>query len=354
MDKKQIRKSKAGLAPGSLIFTGIQKMTSVKISFINYSVDTYYETEPGSIPELIEILEASGGNKWINIDGLHDENIIEDICTWLGVHKLTMEDILNVGQRPKIEEHYEYLYLVVKMFILNSPEITINDEQLTFILKNNILITFQEKTGDVFEAVRKRLKEGKGMIRNKTTDYLLYSLLDTIVDQYFMILELFGEKLEEIEIKLLENPDKETLNKLHYFRRETLSLRRSVYPLREVISRFEKMDGTLIKSDLKIFISDLYDHTIQVIDTIEILREMSTGLLDLYMNSISNKMNEIMKVLTIMASIFIPLTFIAGVYGMNFVNMPELQYKYAYFIVWIIMILIFIGMIIYFKRKKWL
>ncbi len=354
MNKKQIRKSKTGLAPGSLIFTGIQKMTSVKISFINYSEDTYYETEPGSIPELIKILEVSGGNKWINIDGLHDENIIEEICTWLGIHKLTMEDILNVGQRPKIEEHYEYLYLVIKMFILNSPEITINDEQLTFILKNDILITFQEKTGDVFEAVRKRLKEGKGMIRNKTADYLLYSLLDTIVDQYFMILELFGEKLEEIEIKLLENPDKETLNKLHYFRRETLNLRRSVYPLREVISRFEKMDGTLIKSDLKIFISDLYDHTIQVIDTIEILREMSTGLLDLYMNSISNKMNEIMKVLTIMASIFIPLTFIAGVYGMNFVNMPELQYKYAYFIVWIIMILIFIGMIIYFKRKKWL
>lgn len=354
ISKKQKHISKAGLAPGSLVFTGIQKMTDVMISYITYSADNYHEKNIESITELIKILESGRDNVWINIDGLHDADVIEEICTWLGIHKLTMEDILSVSQRPKIEEYPGYIHLVIKMFILNSSELSVEEEQLSFVLKDNILITFQEKTGDVFDAVRIRLREGKGLIRKQGVDYLLYSLLDAVVDQYFQILEFFGERLEDIEISLLENPDKSTLNNLHYFRRETLNLRRSVYPLREVISRFEKMDEPLIKKDLKVFIRDLYDHTIQVIDNIEILREMSAGLLDLYMNSISNKMNEVMKVLTIMASIFIPLTFIAGVYGMNFVNMPELHYKYGYFAVWGIMVFIFIAMIIYFKRKRWI
>ena len=350
--KKQKRKLKVGLAPGSLVFTGVQKMPKVNISLINYSDTNYDEKKINNISELVKSLEYSTDNTWVNIEGLHDENTIEEICTYLGIHKLTMEDILSVGQRPKIEEHFDYLHVVVKMFMLNTSGETVEDEQLTFILKANTLITFQEKTGDVFDIVRKRIKEGKGFVRKQGLDYLLYALLDSVVDHYFLILETFGEKLEDIETALLESPDKTTLNKLHTLRRETLNLRRSVYPLREVVSRFEKIEEPIIGKDIRVFIRDLYDHTIQVIDTIEVFRDMASGLLDLYMNSVSNKMNEIMKVLTIMASIFIPLTFLAGVYGMNFDNMPELHYKYGYFVVWGIMVLIFIGMIVYFRKKK--
>ena len=352
--KKQKRKSKVGLAPGSPVFTGVQKMPQIKISWMQYSESKFEEKNINTIAELIKLLDDSRDNTWINIDGLHDENAIEEFCLYLGIHKLTMEDILSVGQRPKIEEHSNYLHIVLKMFMFNPVDETIEDEQLTFLFKGNVLITFQEKTGDVFEFVRKRIKEGKGFVRKKGADYLLYALLDAVVDHYFLILEIIGEKLDDVETALLKSPDKSTLNKLHNLRSETLNLRRSVYPLREVVSRFEKIEEPIISKDMRVFIRDLYDHTIQVIDTIEIFRDMASGLLELYMNSVSNKMNEIMKVLTIMASIFIPLTFLAGVYGMNFENMPELHYKNGYFIFWGMMVLIFIAMMIYFKRKKWL
>jgi magnesium transporter len=352
--KKHKRKSKLGLAPGSLVFTGQKKMAQVDITLMHYAEGHFEEKFPKSIAEVIQMKESFPGINWINIDGLHDENTVEEICTYLGIHNLTMEDILSVGQRPKIEEHTDYLHVVLKMFMLDPADDSIDDEQLTFILKGNTLISFQEKTGDVFDGVRKRIQENKGFIRKRGADYLLYALLDSVVDHYFIILEIFGEKLEDVETALLENPDKNTLNKLHLLRRETLNLRRSVYPLREVVSRFEKLEEPIIHKDTQIFIRDLYDHTIQVIETIEVFRDMASGLLDLYMNSVSNKMNEIMKVLTIMASIFIPLTFIAGVYGMNFEYMPELQYKNGYFVVWLVMVLVFVGMLVYFKKKKWL
>jgi len=225
-------------------------------------------------------------------------------------------------------------------------------EQLSFIKKGNVLITFQEKKGDVFDGVRRRLKEGKG-IRNRSADYVMYALMDAVVDYYFVILEVFGEQLEEVESFLLENPDKSTLNRLHLLRRETLNIRRSIYPLREVVSSFEKIEEPMVAKEVKVFIRDLYDHTIQVIDTVEVFREIASGLLDLYMNSVSNKMNEVMKVLTIIATIFIPLTFIVGVYGMNFDNIPELHFQNGYFIVWGLMVFLFVGMLFYFKNKKW-
>jgi len=265
-----------------------------------------------------------------------------------------MEDILSVGQRPKLEEYKDYVQAVIKTLELDSTEEIIEYEQLTFILKENILVTFQEKTGDVFDSVRNRIKEAKGSIRKRGADYLLYALLDLVVDHYFIVLENFSEKLENLETDLLNNPDKTTLNKLHMLRRETLILRRSVYPLREMIGKFEKMEEPLISNGIKVFIRDLYDHTVKVVETIEVLRDMTSGLLDLYMNTVSNKMNEIMKVLTIMSTIFIPLTFIAGVYGMNFTNMPELEYKYGYFAILGIMFMVFIGMLIFLRRKKWL
>ena len=304
--------------------------------------------------EVITLIQSFKGVAWINIDGLHDEKSIEEICTYLNIHKLSMEDILSVGQRPKLEEYQDYIQAVLKILTLDSTDETIEYEQLSFILKGNILVTFQEKTGDVFDSVRNRIKEGKGNVRKRGADYLLYALLDLVVDHYFIVLENFGEKLEDLETELLNNPDKTTLNKLHRLRRETLLLRRTVYPLREMIGRFEKLEEPLISNHIKVFIRDLYDHTIKVIENIEVLRDMTSGLLDLYMNTTSNKMNEIMKVLTILTSIFIPLTFISGVYGMNFVNMPELEFKYGYFAVLGLMVLVLIAMLIYLKRKKWL
>lgn len=352
--KKHKQKSKLGLAPGSLVFTGLQKMANVDITVLHYSADYVEESNPKSMAEVITLIQSFKGVAWINIDGLHDENSIEEICTYLNIHKLSMEDILSVGQRPKLEEYQDYIQAVLKILTLDSTDETIEYEQLSFILKGNILVTFQEKTGDVFDSVRNRIKEGKGNVRKRGADYLLYALLDLVVDHYFIVLENFGEKLEDLETELLNNPDKTTLNKLHRLRRETLLLRRTVYPLREMIGRFEKLEEPLISNNIKVFIRDLYDHTIKVIENIEVLRDMTSGLLDLYMNTTSNKMNEIMKVLTILTSIFIPLTFISGVYGMNFVNMPELEFKYGYFAVLGLMVLVLIAMLIYLKRKKWL
>lgn len=350
--RKQKKVSKLGMAPGSLVFTGVQKMENTHITLIQYNGATFTEQTISSVDEALSKIKSFDGNSWLNIDGLHDIKIIEAICLHFGVHKLTIEDILSVGQRPKFDDYNDYLHAVLKMFQIQNE--ALEDEQISFIVKNNLLLSFQERSGDVFEGVRKRLEEGKGYIRKRGTDYLLYALIDSVVDSYFVILENFGEKMEDLEVLLLDAPEKSVLNKLHEMRRETLDLRRSVYPLREVVNQFEKIEEPMVKDETKIFIRDLYDHTIQVIETIEVFRDSASGLLDLYMNSVSNKMNEIMKVLTIMASIFIPLTFIAGIYGMNFEYMPELSYKYSYFILWGVMILLFILMLIYFKKKKWL
>jgi magnesium transporter len=352
--KKQKSKSKLGMPPGSLVFTGEQKMANVDITVFNYDETFSVEHNPKSLSEVEELIRNLKGVTWINIDGLHDETFIEGLSTLLDIHKLTMEDILSVGQRPKLEEHSNYLHVVIKEITLDQTEEIIEYEQISFILKDNILVSFQERTGDVFDGVRKRIREGKGTIRKRGADYLMYALLDNVVDHYFVVLETYGEKLEDLETELLENPNNHTLTKLHNFRRETLGLRRTVYPLRELIAAMEKLDDPLFTRENKVFTRDLYDHIIKVIETVEIFRDMTSSLLDLYINSVSNKTNEIMKVLTILTSIFIPLSFISGVYGMNFQNMPELTYKYGYFVILGVMAAVFAGMLIFLRRKKWL
>jgi magnesium transporter len=352
--KKQKSKSKLGMPPGSLVFTGEQKMANVDITVFNYDETFSVEHNPKSLSEVEELIRNLKGVTWINIDGLHDETFIEGLSTLLDIHKLTMEDILSVGQRPKLEEHSNYLHVVIKEITLDQTEEIIEYEQISFILKDNILVSFQERTGDVFDGVRKRIREGKGNIRKRGADYLIYALLDNVVDHYFVVLETYGEKLEDLETELLENPNNHTLTKLHNFRRETLGLRRTVYPLRELIAAMEKLDDPLFTRENKVFTRDLYDHIIKVIETVEIFRDMTSSLLDLYINSVSNKTNEIMKVLTILTSIFIPLSFISGVYGMNFQNMPELTYKYGYFVILGVMAAVFAGMLIFLRRKKWL
>lgn len=343
-----------GLPPGSLVFTGTQKMETVEITLIQYSTESFSEKKFQDPDDLLSAISTFEGVNWVNVDGLHDADLVEKLNTHLDIHRLSMEDILSVGQRTKLEEYANYVHVVLRMFDADTKDETIDGEQLSFLLKGNVLLSFQERKGDVFDIIRTRIREDKGIIRKKNADYLLYALLDTVVDNYFMTLENFSEKIEELEFELLENPNKDTLNAIYQLRRESLSLRRCVYPLREMINRFEKLEEPLINKETKLYIRDLYDHTIQIIETVEVFREMIIGLLELYMNSVSNKLNEIMKVLTIMSSIFIPLTFVVGVYGMNFDNMPILHYKYGYYAVWLIMALLVVFMVIYFKRKKWL
>ena len=351
---KNRKKKKAGLPPGSLIFTGDQKMEQMVIQVLQYDPEYVQEHSFQSMKELIAWLPKQDRKLWINIEGLHDESSIEMICDHLQIHKLTTEDILNIGQRPKIDEHRDYLHITCKMLQWDGNHESVDEEQLTLLLFNRIMVTFQEKTGDVFAGVRHRLMEGKGTIRARGSDYLLYALMDAVIDHYFIIIETLGEQIEALETLMMEGADDHKLNKIHQLRRETLSLRRSVYPLRDVINKLERQEAPLVQSETGIFIRDLYDHTIQVIETIEVFRDMVAGLIDLYMNSINQKMNEVMKVLTIIATIFIPLTFIVGVYGMNFDNMPELHWPMGYAFVWAIMILVLVGMIAHFKRKRWM
>jgi len=353
---KQKRKhsKKVGMAPGSLVFTGQQKMQNSNLRFIQYSSEDYQSTAPADLQSVLQNCRDYAGISWLNLDGLHEVETIEKICKSFDLHQLTTEDILSVGQRPKLEEHEKYLFLVLKVLKTKQGEMEVDSEQISFVLMDNVLITFQEQKGDVFEPVRKRIKNSAGYLRRRKADYLLYALLDAVVDNYFLVLEQTGEILEDLETELMENPETDALHKLHLARKEALKIRRSVYPLREVVGHLAKVEPPLLSENLDIFLRDLYDHAVRVIETSEIFRDAASGLLDLYMNSVSNRMNEIMKVLTIIATIFIPLTFIAGIYGMNFEFMPELSWRYGYFVVWGVMLLVLLGMVIYFKRKKWL
>jgi len=270
------------------------------------------------------------------------------------IHPLVLEDIANTGQRPKMEDFVDYIFIVLKMLYYDDKENETKAEQVSVVLGSNFVISFQESEGDVFDPIRERIKSDRGRIRKMGADYLAYALIDTIVDNYFAILEKLGEKIEDIEDELVTNPALETLQTIHRLKREMIFLRKSVWPLREVISRLERWESPLINKSLDIYLRDVYDHTIQVVDSIETFRDMLSGLLDIYLSSVSNRMNEIMKVLTIIATIAIPLTVITGLYGMNFQFMPELQWRWSYPLVLLAMLTLGILMIRYFRRKKWI
>lgn len=346
------RSKKIGLPPGTLIHVGEKKAEEVKITVIDYNEGHFAQRQITSIEECFTFKDTPTIT-WINIVGIHQIENIQKLGDCFGFHPLVLEDILHTDQRPKMEDHEEYFYIVLKM-LQNEKSPEVMTEQVSLILGPNFVISFQETEGDVFDHVRERLKNAKGRIRKMGADFLAYSLIDAIVDSYFVILEKTGERLEDIEENLMTKPSQKTLHAIHQMKRELIYLRKSVWPLREVISALNREDSPLIKDSTKIYLRDVYDHTIQVIDAIETFRDMISGILDIYLSSLSNKMNEIMKFLTIIGTIFIPLTFIAGVYGMNFHFMPELQWRLGYFGVLAFMGLIGISMLIYFKRKKWL
>jgi magnesium transporter len=347
------RSKKTGLPPGTLVHIGERKTEKARITIVDYDETQFEEKEAKTIEECFPFKDKPTIT-WINIDGIHQVEIIEKLGKHFDIHPLVLEDIANTEQRSKMEDFNDYIFLVLKMLYFEEEENEIKSEQVSFILGSNYVLSFQEKEGDVFNPVRERVKNSKGRVRKMGADYLVYTLIDAIVDNYFIILEKLGEKIEDLEDELVDRPRQETLQVLHYLKREMVFLRKSVWPLREAISGLQREESPLIMDSTKIYLRDVYDHTIQVIDAVETFRDMLSGMLDIYLSSISNRMNQIMKVLTIIATIFIPLTFIAGIYGMNFKYMPELEWRWGYFIVLGIMTIIAIWMLIYFRRKRWL
>ena len=347
------RSSKAGLPPGTLVHVGEQRTETVRITYMDYDEKQFQEKQILNIEECFHFKDTPT-TTWINIDGIHNVEFIEKIGTQYDLHPLILEDILNTEQRPKFEDYDKYLFIVFKMLRYDEHGQKIESEQVSVILGLNFVISFQERVGDVFEQIRDRIRNSKGRIRKEGADYLAYTLLDAVVDHYFTILERTGEKIEFLEEQLITEPTEQTLHQIHRLKREMITLRKSVWPLREVISGLQRTESKLIKKSTSFYLRDVYDHTIQIMDTIESSRDMISGMVDLYLSSLSNRMNSVMKMLTIIATIFIPLTFIAGVYGMNFRYMPELNWHWGYPAAWLVMIIVAVVMLIYFRKKKWL
>lgn len=343
---------KRGLPPGTMVYTGKRKDEPLRITMIDYSPDKMDERVLGKIEDDL-LFKSDETVSWINIDGLNDTPVIEKIGETFGIHPLVLEDILHTNQRPKLEDNTDYLFLVVRMLYLAQDSDEVQSEQVSFILTETGLITFQERAGDVFDGVRDRIQKSYGRIRKAGPDYLLYALMDSVVDNYFFIMEAIGEKIGNIEQSMLENPNSILLNELYQMKRELLYIRKAVWPLREAFGALERAESGLLRPSTGAYLRDLYDHTIQLIDMVETFRDMLGGVQDLYLSSMGQKTNQVMQVLTIIATIFIPLTFFAGIYGMNFEHMPELSWKYSYPLFWIIILALAAVMGAYFRRKKW-
>jgi len=344
---------KAGTSPGTLIHIGEKKTEETKITLIDFDEAHLQEQVIETIEEAFPLKDLPTVT-WINIDGLHDVNIIEKIGSHFNIHPLVLEDILNTGQRPKAEEYEDAIFVVLKMLNYDKTAEQILSEQFSLVLGPNFLISFQEIQGDVFKTVRERIRKPKTRIRKAGCDYLAYALIDAIVDHYFVILEALGDKMEDLEAELLDNPTRDTVEIIHEMKQEMIYMRKHIWPIREIINGLVKSESSLIQEQMHVYFRDVYDHTIQIIDTIESYRDILAGMLDMYMSTVSNKMNEVMKVLTIIATIFIPITFVAGIYGMNFKFMPELEWRWGYVMVWAIIVVVAGIMIGFFKKKQWL
>ncbi|WP_431134186.1 magnesium/cobalt transporter CorA [Psychroserpens mesophilus] len=353
--KKKKRAYKAtNLPPGTMAYKGKKVSLETVIDIINYSNQTFTKIDCNDVEDGFNF-EGNEQVTWININGLNNIQDIEKLGTHYNLHPLTLEDIVNTSQRPKLEEFQNYIFIVFKMLYFKDNE-ELHYEHLSMVVGSDYVLTFQEADGDVFNDLRDRIEAAKGRIRSQGADYLMYAILDAIVDNYFTVIEAVGDKIEDLEASIFESQtdNDKTPNQIQQLKQEVLKIRRSIFPLREVINRLEKSDNKIINEKSLSYIRDLYDHIIQVNESIDLYREMVWSLMDMYMTIISNKMNEVMKVLTIIATIFIPLTFIAGIYGMNFSYMPELQAENGYFILLGIMFVLFILMLIYFRKKKWL
>ena len=344
---------KLALPPGSLVHLGKKTLSEARMSVIVYSAAQSYSAEIKHLDE-VQAHRAPGLVCWLNITGLQDTALLEEVGERFNVHPLTLEDILNTNQRPKADFYEDYVYFVLKMIRYDRETGRLDTEQVSLVLCEGMVITFQERPGDVLDHLRLRIESAKGRIRQQGADYLFYSIMDVIIDHYFLCLEDVGEEIERLETLAVERPDSSLAPSLQRIKRELMYLRKAVWPLREQITSLLRESHPLINEQTGPYLRDLYDHTIAIIDTVESFRDMTSGLLDLYLSSLSNRMNEVMKVLTIIATIFIPLTFIAGVYGMNFEYMPELHFRWAYPAILALCVIVAVAMLIFFRRKRWL
>lgn len=357
MRKRLVKKSlkKIGASPGTLMHIGEQRMEQIGIQAIGYDAGQLQELpiRPEDAASSC-LLRGKPAVTWINIDGLHQIDVIETLGKCFDLHPLMLEDILETGHRPKFEDYESSLFLVLKRLHFDEEKTEIRIEQVSLVLGADFVLSFHEGGSDIFDGVRDRIRNSRGKIRRMGADYLAYALLDSVVDSYFGVVEKLGDRIEVLEEELITRPSRSTLQQIHHLKREMILLRKSVWPLREVIGALQRVESPLVQETTDIFLRDVYDHTIQVIDTVETFRDLLAGMLDLYLSSVSNRMNEIMKVLTIIATIFIPLTFLAGVWGMNFDHMPELRWRWGYALAWGLMLGLALIMLALFRRKKWL
>lgn len=346
------RSGKIGLPPGTPVHIGERRTDRVALRVIDYDEShvqerLFHDARDGLVAP------PESGARWVDVTGLHDLDVLKGVGDGFGLHPLVLEDVANTNQRPKVEDYGDYLYIVFKMMIYKGKG-DVDSEQVSIVLGRNFVISFQERESDVFEPIRERIRPGKGLIRKQGPDFLVYSLLDIVVDHYFAVNEALSDEIEALSDKVLSNANSTIMADIHRLRSLIMFLHRAVWPLREVVSGLGKKDSGLVADGTGIYIRDLYDHTIQVMDTVEIYREMMSDLADVYLSSVSNRLNAVMKVLTIIATIFIPLTFLAGVYGMNFKYFPEIGWRWGYPFFWFVCILIAVAMVVFFRRKKWL
>jgi len=346
------RNHNKGLVPGTPVFIGKKKVDEIRIRIIDYDKSKLHEDELKNISDGTEFKEKNTVT-WINIDGLHDSELMKEVGDTFNLHPLLIEDIMNTDQRPKLEESENNLFVVLKMLRYDDANRTLKAEQLSLVIGKTFLLTFQEQPGDVFEPVRERIRKQKGRIRTTSIDYLAYALIDTVVDNYIYIIERLGEKIEDMEEAVLGSPEPDVMEQLSNYRKEMNYLTKSIRPAKEAITQLSRLDNELIDEKTIPFLKDLDDLITQASEAIDTYREMLSDQMNLYNSALSNKMNDIMKILTIFAAIFIPLTFIAGIYGTNFEYLPELHFKYSYFIFWGVMVVVAVALLIFFKRKKW-
>ena len=351
MKKKRI---KSGLSPGSIVYTGKRGVEQVYIHTSTYNSTKMEETVQSNQDKVIIQSTKPGFVQWIDIRGVHDAQLLEMMGGKFDIHNLILEDIANIEQRPKFEEFTNGNFFVMKSLTFDHDTIEIKSEQVAIFFREDLIISFQEAETDLFSSVRERLSNSSGRIRQRNSDYLTYALTDTLVDNYYQLLDDIESNIDALEDKIIHRPDKTIKTSIHHLKKELLISRKSITPLREAISKFSKSETGCIHEDTKMFIRDLYDHTVQVLDMVESYRDTINGLQDLYLSEISYKMNQIMQILTIISVIFVPLTFLAGIYGMNFDVLPELHWKYGYLYFWIFSAIILVLLLWYFRRKKWL
>ncbi|MCS6897288.1 MAG: magnesium/cobalt transporter CorA [Nitrospira sp.] len=347
----QKRSKKTGLPPGTLVHIGEKRAETIEITLFSYSASHCDERVVVDPHELQP--PADETVMWVNVGGVHKVDLLEAFGKQFGLHPLLLEDIANTDQRPKLDDYERHLFLVMKMLTVGEGGETLV-EQVSFVIGRNYVISFQEDGADVFRPVRDRLRAGKGRLRANGADYLLYALVDAVVDQYFAVLESLGEKIESLQERVVADPNPDTLKDIHALKRQLLFVRRAVWPLREVINSLSRSDCPYLQTATAVFFRDVYDHVVQIVDTIETLREIVSASLDIYLSSVSYRLNAVMRILTVITTVFMPLSFIAGIYGMNFEYMPELKWKWGYPVTIGIMVTVAAGMLIGFRRRKWL